>query len=340
MAQTRKRAKPRPTRTVRKVSRVKARPTRSVALVRQTQTALVPEPGQSLVLGDDASIGALGLMELRLTDVEEAVLARPVDVTQILVKPTGEAYLSHPSYTRLFNEAFGRLGWSIRPVSKPMAKDGLVVCPYVLYIHGHPVAYALGEQEYSATNARQSYGDAIESTVASALRRCAKRLGVGLELWEKRWLHQFQERHVIKVKVQVKKGGEIKEEWWFRRRDDPPFWQEQKAQRASHGQSTQSTSAPPPADPTRTSQHPHETQPITDPQRKRLFTIAKHHGRTEVEIKAYLLRDYKIGSTKDLQRRDYDAVIRAIEATGPLGAPPAPLQGEVLTADDLDFGDA
>lgn len=343
-------------------TRAKARPASRPAKARPASVALAPLPPAqvvpehdahtSLVLGEDANIGALGLMELRLNEAEEAVLSRPVDVNQVLVKPTGEAYLSHPSYTRWFNEAFGRLGWSLRPVSKPVMKDGLVVVPYVLYIHGHPVAYALGEQEYSPTNARQSYGDAIESTVASGLRRCAKRLGVGLELWEKRWLHKFESELVLKVKVVVKKHGEEKEEYWFRRRDDPPFWQEQKAQRTTYGQRS-STPAPMDrprnaaellqeiANKPRASQHPHESSRITDPQRKRLFTIAKHHNRTEAEVKDYLKRKFNIASTHDLTRRDYDTVISALEASGPLGGtpapPPVPLVGEVLTEADIDF---
>lgn len=82
---------------------------------------------------------------------------------------------------------------------------------------------------------------------------------------------------------------------------------------------------------------------ISDPQRKRLFTIAKKHSRTEQEIKSWLLKAYKIGSTRDLTRRDYDAVISAIEAAGPLGgvaqtAATDVKKPEVLTADDIPWG--
>lgn len=139
-------------------------------------------------LGELATVGTLGLVELRLTDAEEGVLARPVNPSDILVRDGGIAYLPHIVYTRWFNEAFGRTGWALVPTDAPRKVDNLIIVTYLLYVHGVPVAQAKGEHEYQETNRRQTYGDVIESTVASALRRCAKRLGVGLEMWDKRWL--------------------------------------------------------------------------------------------------------------------------------------------------------
>lgn len=141
-------------------------------------------------LGELATVGALGLAEVKLTEAEERVLARPVDPSEIRVRDGGIAYLPHIVYTRWFNEAFGRTGWAIVPTSRPQKVGNLLLVPYLLYIHGVPVAAATGEHEYHETNARQTYGDVLESTVASALRRCAKRLGVGLEMWDPAWLER------------------------------------------------------------------------------------------------------------------------------------------------------
>lgn len=139
-------------------------------------------------LGELATVGALGLAEVKLTEREEAILSEPVNPADILVRDGGISYLPHIVYTRWFNRAFGRTGWAIVPTAAPKKADRLVIVPYLLYVHGVPVAAATGEHEYQETNARQTYGDVIESTVASALRRCAKRLGVGLEMWDKAWL--------------------------------------------------------------------------------------------------------------------------------------------------------
>ena len=55
----------------------------------------------------------------------------------------------------------------------------------MLFVHGKPVAFATGEQDYFETNERQTYGDALEATMSSALRRFCKHLGMGLELLDK-----------------------------------------------------------------------------------------------------------------------------------------------------------
>jgi ERF superfamily protein len=105
------------------------------------------------------------------------------------------------------------------------------------------------------------------------------------------------------------------------------------------GQDDDGSRSPRPSEPPPASRHPHEQEPITDPQRKRLFTIAKAHGRTEPEIKAYLAVAYNITSTKDLKRVNYDAVIEAIEAEGPMGRADAPRDPDaILTDADIQFG--
>lgn len=174
----------------------------STALARRAPVVRIEDPKgllpvhQSPVgqLGELATVGALGLAELKLTKEEDAILAEPVNPADVMLKPKVKggppeiAYLPHIVYTRWFHRAFGRTGWACVPTAQPKKVNNLILVPYLLYVHGVPVAAATGEQEYFETNAQQTYGDVIESTVASALRRFAKRLGVGLELWDKRWL--------------------------------------------------------------------------------------------------------------------------------------------------------
>lgn len=171
-----------------KVARKKRKRTEIAKVAPVAPLATVPSLP---TLGDDVMLGAIGLVEIKFTEKEEAVLSRAVPLNEVLVKPGGQVYLSHPTYTRWFNEAFGRGGWALVPSAKPMKSVNQVVVPYVLYIHGKPAAFAWGEQEYFETNKQQTYGDALEATVASAMRRCAKRLGVGLELWDKAWGEEF-----------------------------------------------------------------------------------------------------------------------------------------------------
>lgn len=307
--------------------RKKTAPARRAELV-----PMMPAPVTDHGLTDEIALGALGMVELKLTVREEAILARPVDRADVMIKPTGEPYLSHPSYTRLFNEAFGRLGWAIRPAARPMRSEKQVVCPYILSVHGLPVAFAMGEQDYHETNKNQSYGDALESTFASALRRCAKRLGVGLELWDRRWLNEFIDAECVMV---WKDDG--KTAW--RRKNDPPFYNERKGNHRPQGAPVQTMSEP---DPGYTEVRSTGRVPSTgytrgdgemlitdkvkdknDPkskggQRQRLYYISELHKRDHKDVKAWLLKRYGYESSKHIKRKHYDEICAAIEAPGPL----------------------
>jgi hypothetical protein len=283
-------------------------------LVKRAPATPAP-PVSENAIGEEATLGALGLVEIKLTPEEEAVLAQPVPIDAVQIKPTGQPYLSHPAYTRWFNKAFGRLGWTIVPRAKPRLAGNTLSCPYILYIHGQPAAFAMGEQEYYESNKEQTYGDAYEATVASALRRCAKRLGVGLELWDRSWLNAFMAEHCVKVFTAPRDAGDKPKVAW-RRKTDPKFWNELPPR---GGERTEQTPAPRP--PSR-SPDPQGDEVITQGSKEhpgqveRLWTIFGRTGRDRVQFKMWLVRNYGVDSTKQIKRRDYDAIIAAIEAPG------------------------
>ncbi len=78
--------------------------------------------------------------------------------------------------------------------------------------------------------------------------------------------------------------------------------------------STPPRPVPPPA----RSTVPSDTAVISDPQRKRLWTILRNSGRDEQSVRDWLFKTYQIDSSKKIQRRHYDAVCNAIEAPGKL----------------------
>ena len=59
---------------------------------------------------------------------------------------------------------------------------------------------------------------------------------------------------------------------------------------------------------------------VSDAQLKRLYTIAAKAKRETDEIKAWLAVRYHLDSSKQIRQADYDAIVTAIEAPGPLGA--------------------
>ena len=278
------------------------------------------------ILGEDAAIGMVGQFDLRTTDAEEAVLSEAVNLEDVQIKPTGELYLPHEVYTRWFNRAFGRLGWSIVPAARPRTNSKTVVVPYVLYVHGKPAATAWGEQEYHEDNARQTLGDAVESTVASALRRIAKRLGVGLELWRRPWLERIVHERAVPVLVEVGYGEKRKTVTQWRLSNQRPLKGEIRP--AGHGQREDRPNSSPSAtdrgfrEPAAT---PHAAggsdgfsgAHITERQVKRLWAIAKEMQRDTREVSAWIKATYHV-APEGLTRRDYDAVCDALEAPGDL----------------------
>lgn len=274
------------------------------------------------VVPDDAiALGGFGVVkELKLTEKEERVLAEPVPESEIRIKPTAHAtpYLSHPTYTKWLNRAFGRTGWQLVPVSTPKRTGSTVFQDYLLHIHGTPVAFAHGEQDYFDSNKDQSYGDALEATHASALRRCAKHLGIGLEMWDRDFLDRWTREHCVRVIVTDREGKEQKR---WRRKIDPPFPFEKGIDHYADARTSRreerrerGDQAPPAYGSNRAS-----GERITDKQRRRLWVIINNSGRDEErEVRPWLKRRFGIDSTKEITRADYETICEAIEASGDL----------------------
>jgi hypothetical protein len=261
-------------------------------------------------LGELANTGGVGLGEVKLTRAELKVITREVKRLDVRVLPdSGLAYLPHLYYTRWLNEAFGPTGWGIAPASRPMKVENLIIVPHILYIHKVAVAWANGAAEYFEKNKRQTYDDVLEATTAYALRRTCKRIGMALELWDKRWLAEFQAKDC--VQVQTTKGP------MWRRRDDPPFDNER-----AHG------SKPAPANKVRegevidlVSPDSKDQAKISNEEVKRLVGIWRAAGRKDAEVRLWLTKTYGYTATKDIKRFDYQRIERALTARGDLQMP-------------------
>ena len=289
-----------------------------------TSTALVPTAGLAVAeaVPQDRMIQ---LGHVRFTKAESSIIIRAVVEQNVLVLPTGPPYLPHYEYTRWLNEAFGPTGWNLSLLGdiKFNQEEKTVYGRYCLFIRQVPVSEALGQQEYHSNNPRQSYGDAIEAAAGSGLRRCCKRLGIGLELWDRRWAARFRREHCILVSVIAKRWNRDQKkmisqpaEWW-RRKDDEPFPEEKVASNPA------AYARKPKGD---------DTRPITTDQRTRLWTVAGKAGRTKTEVKMFLTVAYNLDTSHDVQRKDYDAIITKLEAPGRLVEPNSDgvVDGEVV----------
>lgn len=272
----------------------KKRKTKALARRKSVTPAKVTPKSESLQafapLTSDIQLEGLGLYELKLTEHEERVLSEPPNEKDIRMKPTGAIYVPHLVYTRLLNRAFGRTGWALRPASKAAISNGSVVVPYLLYIHRQPVAFAMGEQEYFENNKNQTWGDALESTVASGLRRTCKRLGIYLELWDKDYAESFKRRHQGEQRAPARKV--------------------ESAQQPRGDGWTKAKALPPAVTIL------NETQ-INEEQAKRLCQMWRRRGRSDAEVKAWLVGK-GIGKVLSIPQGLYDMVCAAVLADGEL----------------------
>lgn len=275
---------------------------------------------------------------VKFTDQEQAILSEPVNPDDIRIKPSGQPYLPHIVYTRWFNRALGMGQWYLRPLSIPTRKKTAhadsVMMPYALIVRGRPVATTYGEAEYHENNRDQSLGDAVESIHASALRRCAKRLGISLEMWDKEFIDCFVEDHAVLVKVSVKRWDrqtngwkrQVRKQWRLRTSpkfpgemglaDQTEYDDEDEPQRQRR---TPPPSSPPPAQAERpVAAHPGQDRFISPPQVNRLWALAGKFKRNADDVAAFLKTDYGVKSSREILRRDYENICTAFEQEGPL----------------------
>lgn len=261
-------------------------------------------------LTDLATSGGIGLARLVLTKAERAIILRPVERVNVSLLPDGTAYLPHIHYTRWLNEAFGPTTWALVPAARPLRVENLIIQDFHFYVHGAAVAYVRGGAEYHEKNRRQTYDDVLEATFAYGLRRACKRLGMALELWDKRWLYAFMLAEGIQVKVRNYEG-KISEQW--RRRIDPPLPGEVPA-------GTKSKTAPAKEEPS-AGDDGNNKDKISNSQVKRLVGIWRQAGRNDNDVRLWLNRKYGYTGTADIKRFDYDRIERELMARGELVLP-------------------
>lgn len=189
-----------------------------------------PEPVE---IGTIAPEIFIGISTLDITKDISDKLTASVPLDGIEIKPTGQIYLCHIQYRRMLNDAFGMGNWALRPLGgfqktvktkrkgEQNEEDTIIVCrEYALYIRGKYASSAIGEQEYIESNDMMSASDACEGTESNAIMRCCKKLGMGLEMWDKKFVAKFVKDYC----VQVWRKGKSKPQ--YRLKDGEPWFDE------------------------------------------------------------------------------------------------------------------
>ena len=216
-----------------------------------------------------------GISTLDIPKETSDKLTASVPLDGIEIKPTGQIYLCHIQYRRMLNDAFGMGNWALRPLGgfqktvktkrkgEQNEEDTIIVCrEYALYIRGKYASSAIGEQEYIESNDMMSASDACEGTESNAIMRCCKKLGMGLEMWDKKFVNKFIKEYC----VQVWRKGKSKPQW--RLKESEPFFDETGIVDPSKKQVTTSPVA----------YSPKQEQPATLPQQEQPSTTVMSDG--------------------------------------------------------------
>lgn len=113
-------------------------------------------------------------------------------------------YIEHAYLRDRFDEVIGMGQWALVRTKPHWGEDYTtakgqkatrIYADCALLIKGCLVSEAIGEMSYFHNNASQTYGDAAEGSETAAFRRCAKKLGVGLQAWKKDYCEGWMKRH-------------------------------------------------------------------------------------------------------------------------------------------------
>lgn len=111
-------------------------------------------------------------------------------------------YIEHATLRERLNAVLGvgrwslitRRTWAEEYVTRKNEPATRIYVEAVLVVRGCFAAEAIGDMTYYPKNASQNYGDAVEGAKSAALRRCAKELGIGLQVWHKDFCEGWMRR--------------------------------------------------------------------------------------------------------------------------------------------------
>lgn len=140
-----------------------------------------------------------GLGSVSFSPEQTETLLAPIDGQDVEVKPDGILYLPEIKYRRILNKAFGPGGWGLAPRGESIVTGKLVTREYGMVVQGRLVSIARGEQQYFDPDGIPT---ATEGCKSNALMRCCKDLGIASELWDPRFIREFNNKFTKEVWVE------------------------------------------------------------------------------------------------------------------------------------------
>lgn len=186
------------------------------AVREKPELAVVPAPPQQNLTPQQARVDAVSNVLHKAYEKASTLELSPEQVKALKADFPDEAfklgaggnpdliYIEHAYLRDRFDEVLGMGQWALvrsRPhwgedyVTGKGQKAVRIYADCALLIKGCLVSEAIGEMTYFPNNASQSYGDAAEGSETAAFRRCAKKLGVGLQAWKKDFCMAWMAKH-------------------------------------------------------------------------------------------------------------------------------------------------
>jgi len=188
-----------------------------VAVVPQIEQNL-PSDAKNKAISDLTAACYQKASQLQLTKEEIAALSADFPDEAFQPGAAGKEnliYIEHAALRERLDQVIGMGQWCVIPIrrweekftyEKEIWQGGRrtgtfenvtgshVYVDGIMLIRGAFVGSAIGEMTYYPDNHTQNYGDAVEGAETAALRRCCKRLGIGLQAWRKDWCNGWWDR--------------------------------------------------------------------------------------------------------------------------------------------------
>lgn len=180
---------------------------------------VAPRPDAISIIPTQERVGTVGIT------ADEAKALCEIDEDEIAIRPDGLIYAPQEWYRRRLNEIVGAGQWGLRNVKEgriDRENDAVFFYHGVLYIRGEYVSEAIGEMVFRPTNQQMSWVTAREGAKSDCLTRCCKDLGLGLDMWNRRFGNDWKAKYAVRKRCVHFKSGEIK--YFWRRKDDPALY--------------------------------------------------------------------------------------------------------------------
>ncbi|KAI5479241.1 hypothetical protein MNV49_003935 [Pseudohyphozyma bogoriensis] len=168
-------------------------------VVSEGQTAVEGSAGEAPA-AVDWSTSFHGISSAPFSQKQADILMRPLEPSEIEIKPDGLLYLPEIRYRRILNQAFLPGGWGMVPRGEMTVLKGLVTREWGLVAGGRLISVARGEQTFFDT--ANGLPTATEGCKSNALMRCCKDLGIASELWDPAFIRKFKHDHCVEAWVE------------------------------------------------------------------------------------------------------------------------------------------